>query len=403
LLHPFSFRKTKSLATTVRVNELATSLSKMGVEVYVFTPYERSYETPDGVKVVGLDNTWLELGLSEKVYNLSRKVYHTRALYKLFTRFFLKRTLKNPSRPFFKLVDAIHKYEIDVLQVVQDVAALSLLGVKNELDLPLAVDLHTVFPEEVVATGVVKKASNDFNISKKIEEQILQTVDLIIVLGETMYNHVISNYQVDKKKVIIVEPGARSRVNAVPERDPPAKVLYSGIVSYRKNFKLFLDAIPFVYHKKTDTQFFATKKGDLVDWASSYIRRYGIRNFMWYWFPDMNKFYDFMYQCHVGVITNEDSEANRMDMPSKLFDYMSLGVPVVTNYIGGWTNIVKQSQVGITTKNTPESFAEGITTLLENPELIHDCGENGIELIKERFNWDTSAKKLYQGYLSLKK
>lgn len=403
MLHPYSFTKTKSLATTVRVKELARSLSTLGVEVYVFTPYEKSYKTPEGIQIIGLNNLWLKLGLAERVYNFSRKMYHKNAFHKIFVQYFLKRTLKKPSKPFFRLVEAVDKNEIDILQAVQESAALWLLGVKDELGIPLAVDLHTVWPEEAVAIGAIKRHSEEFRILHDIEEQILQAVDLIIVLGEEMYNHILLNYDVEKKKIVTVPPGARPLLSNVPKRTQPSKVLYSGIVSRRKNFKLYLDAIPHVHSKQTSTRFYATKKGDLMNWAMSYAKKCHIKNLAWYWFPDSNQLFAFMSQCHVGVITNENSEANRMDMPSKLFDYMCLGVPVVTNDIGGWTNIAEQYRVGIATKNTPKSFAEGILTLLEDPELAYECGENGIKLIKERFNWDISAKILNQSYLALKK
>jgi len=402
LLHPYSFTKTKSLATTVRVKELARSLSTLGVEVYVFTPYEKSYETPEGIRIIGLNNLWLKLGLAERVYGFSREVYHKSVFHKILARYFLKRTLTKPSKPFFQLFEAVDKYEIDILQAIQESAALWLLGVKKELELPLAVDLHTLWPEEAVATGAIKRDSKEFKILHDIEEQILQAMDLIIALGEKMYNHVLLNYQVERRKIVIVPPGARPLLNDVPRRTPPPKVLYSGIVSRRKNFKLYLDAIPYVNSKQASTKFYATKKGDLINWARSYAKKRNIKNLTWYWFPNADQFFAFMEQCHVGVITNENSEANKMDMPSKLFDYMCLGVPVATNYIGGGTNIVEQYRVGITTKSTPKSFAEGILTLLENPELAYKCGKNGIELIKERFNWDISAKKLYQRYLALK-
>jgi len=402
LLHPFSFQKTKSLATTVRVRELAVSLSKMGVEAYVLTPYESSHETSEGIKVIGLDNTWFKLGLSDLIYGLSRKVYHTRMFHRAFVQWYLKKMLEKKQKSFFKLIDAVNKCEIDVLQAVQDNAALLLLGVKDKLDLPSAIDLHTIWPEEVVATGVIKRGSREFETLVRMERQILQGMDLITVLGEEMYKYVLSNYQVEKKKVLIVEPGARPLVKEPLEKVPPPKVVYSGIVSYRKNFKLFLDAIPYVISKQTYTSFYATKKGDLVRWALSYIKKRRINNLRWFWFLGSNQLYDFMKKCHVGVITNEKSRANMMDMPSKLFDYMSLGMPVVTNDIGGWTKIVKQYEVGLTTKGSPESFADGIVTLIESPEFAYKCGKNGLKLIRKRFNWEISARKLYQGYSSVK-
>ena len=75
-----------------------------------------------------------------------------------------------------------------------------------------------------------------------------------------------------------------------------------------------------------------------------------------------------------------------------------MGLPVVANDVGGWTEIVKTNNLGIVTSDDPKDFAAGITEFLENPEEIAKCGRRGIELIKNKYNWDNSAKLLAQSY-----
>ncbi|MEJ2347974.1 MAG: glycosyltransferase, partial [Patescibacteria group bacterium] len=60
--------------------------------------------------------------------------------------------------------------------------------------------------------------------------------------------------------------------------------------------------------------------------------------------------------------------------------------------------IVKSNNLGIVTSNDPKDFAAGITKLLENPEELAECGRRGIELIRNKYNWDISAKLLAQSY-----
>jgi glycosyltransferase involved in cell wall biosynthesis len=67
-----------------------------------------------------------------------------------------------------------------------------------------------------------------------------------------------------------------------------------------------------------------------------------------------------------------------MAYPQKLYDYLSVGLPIVANEIGAWTKIIKENRVGIVTDNNPKAFAHGILEFLQNPELIHECGQRGI-------------------------
>ena len=50
------------------------------------------------------------------------------------------------------------------------------------------------------------------------------------------------------------------------------------------------------------------------------------------------------------------------------------------------------------TENTPEAYAEGILQFLENPQLCYECGQRGVELVKNEFNYDKSAEKLLNLY-----
>lgn len=90
-----------------------------------------------------------------------------------------------------------------------------------------------------------------------------------------------------------------------------------------------------------------------------------------------------------------------MSMPSKLFDYLSVGLPVVANEVGGWTDIVKANRVGVVTRDDPEDFARGILELVNDHEEAIECGRRGLEIIRTRYNWDVSASTLKSNYEKL--
>ena len=88
-------------------------------------------------------------------------------------------------------------------------------------------------------------------------------------------------------------------------------------------------------------------------------------------------------------------------MPSKLFDYLSVGLPVVANDVGGWTDIIKDNNLGKVTSDSPKAFASGILELLKSPDEIANCARRGIELIEKKYNWDVSAGLLMKQYEKL--
>jgi len=73
---------------------------------------------------------------------------------------------------------------------------------------------------------------------------------------------------------------------------------------------------------------------------------------------------------------------------------MSVGLPIVANYVGGWSKIIRDEGVGVVTGGSPEKFAEGIIRLLSNKEFSRKCGQRALNLVREKYNWNVSANIL---------
>ena len=178
------------------------------------------------------------------------------------------------------------------------------------------------------------------------------------------------------------------------------KVVYAGIVSYRKHVDLFVKSIPYVKGMKSDVAFYITKKGDLLK-PIQILAKSLHSDPTYFWFSDFEETLHFLTSCHLGVLPSTTDTSARISMPSKFFDYLSVGLPVVANDVGGWTDIIKDNNLGKVTSDSPKAFASGIPELLNDPDERADCARRGMELIKNKYNWDTSASLLLQQYKKL--
>ena len=75
----------------------------------------------------------------------------------------------------------------------------------------------------------------------------------------------------------------------------------------------------------------------------------------------------------------------------KFFDYISYGIPVVANNIGGWTDVIQHENIGILADSTADSLADGILQLLQNPDMRYDLSKKCLHLAKTKFNTDACA------------
>lgn len=94
---------------------------------------------------------------------------------------------------------------------------------------------------------------------------------------------------------------------------------------------------------------------------------------------------------------------NHVDaLPNKLFEYMSLGLPVIASDFPGWHHIVQEAGAGLfVDPESPESIAEALKWVLDHPQEAREMGENGRRAVHERYSWATEAKQLLKLYSGL--
>lgn len=395
LLHPFS----ESMASGVRAIELAKCLQKIGVETIIFSPYERTRIIKGDIKVVNIPTLFSALKVENTVYHISRRVYYNRALQKLV----IKTSKKLAAGGFSsssKLEETLKKYNLDIVQAEQDNAALVLLSIRQKLDLPIVLDLHGIWPEELLAAASIQEDSVDWKDLQSLMKYVVNNVDLTVCLSEAMKEYVLLNYGVRSNKVIVVPPGGRVSLSTYAERPMPPKVVYAGIVSYRKHVDLFVRSMPYIKGRKSNANFYITKRGDLLGQIQKLADNLKVSP-VYFWFNDLQETLKFLFSCHIGVLPSTNDTSSRISMPSKLFDYLSAGLPVVANEVGGWTDIIKNNNVGKVTMDDSEDFARGILELLDSPEEMAESGRRGMELIQKVYNWDVSAKLIAENYKEL--
>jgi glycosyltransferase involved in cell wall biosynthesis len=386
------------MASGVRTLELAKSLQKIGFEPIVFSPYERTH-VRDCVKVVNVPTLFSTLKVESIAYYVSRRVYYSRTLQKLVIKVSKKLAAGGLSGSL-KLEEVLKKFDVDIVQAEQDNAALLLLSIRQKLGLPIVLDLHGIWPEELLAAAAIRKDSKDWKDLQSLMEYVVNNVDLTVCLSEAMKEYVLSNYGVQSNKVVVVPPGGRVFLNSYNERPAPPKVVYAGIVSYRKHVDLFVRSMPYIMSRKPDVNFYITKRGDLLSQIQGLAENLKV-NPVYFWFNDLQETLRFLFSCHMGVLPTTNDTSSRISMPSKLFDYLSAGLPVVANEVGGWTDIIKDNNVGKVTMDDPEDFARGILELLDSPEEMAESGRRGMELIQKVYNWDVSAKLIAENYKEL--
>lgn len=99
---------------------------------------------------------------------------------------------------------------------------------------------------------------------------------------------------------------------------------------------------------------------------------------------------------NVGQYNKSDNFA------TKVYEYMSMGIPVILSDYPYAREVLSQYKFGITVDpENIEEVSDAILYLLSNPELVKQMGQEGRRAVKEKFNWNNEERKLLELYESL--
>jgi len=99
-------------------------------------------------------------------------------------------------------------------------------------------------------------------------------------------------------------------------------------------------------------------------------------------------------RCDVGLVPHHATASWQTTIPNKLFDYMSLGKPVIVSNARPTERIVTEERCGLVfADQDPGALAEAIVAM-GDPAVREACGRRGREAIERRYNWEADERRL---------
>lgn len=84
---------------------------------------------------------------------------------------------------------------------------------------------------------------------------------------------------------------------------------------------------------------------------------------------------------------------------TKLFEYMALGLPVITSDFPLYQDVVERHRCGFClSPYDPAQLTDALTYLIEHPEEARTMGQRGRVAVETEYNWTTEAAKLLTFY-----
>lgn len=134
-----------------------------------------------------------------------------------------------------------------------------------------------------------------------------------------------------------------------------------------------------------------------------YIRENNLKRDIIYHGRLLNKdVYDILKKCDLGLALLHPIPNYVSSYPTKVFEYMSVGLPTLASEFELWDGVVKDYKCGFTVNpfDTEKAFRV-VKEYYHDPKLMETHGQNGISLINRSLNWENEEKKVFKIFDSI--
>lgn len=248
----------------------------------------------------------------------------------------------------------------------------------------------------------------------KFEERLaFKKSNAIAVYTNMLKNYVSKEFCIDAEKIHVIPHGINLKHPAVNNTrkfsilnklNIPQKnkiVLYAGSLSYLHGTPFLIEAIDLVNIKKQDVSFLVLGTGTLEDKLKIFIKENQLTNTYLLGFVPQEEIGIYLSLADILLIPHAKCMQTELDQPTKLFEYLDSGKPIVSFNLKSIAEVVGNNAI-LVEPDSPKALADGILTLIEDEALCEKLGEKG-KLMVEEYTWEQSAKKQYELYKELYK
>jgi glycosyltransferase involved in cell wall biosynthesis len=99
-------------------------------------------------------------------------------------------------------------------------------------------------------------------------------------------------------------------------------------------------------------------------------------------------------RCDVGLVPHHTTASWQTTIPNKLFDYMSLGKPVIVSSARPTERIVTEERCGVVFADQDVAGLAEAIIAMGDPAARAEYGRRGRDAIRRRYNWEADERRL---------
>ncbi len=294
------------------------------------------------------------------------------------------------------VVIGLHPYPLFFIFIVY------LAKLKN---IPFVMAQADMWPENLIELKIIKN-SLLFFIIKKLSISVFKMADQILVITNELKKGMMK-YNLEESKITVIELCTDTNIfkplgDQNNSDNSQFTVFYGGIFSPNYDFDIILESADIL--KNENILFVLAGKGELENEIKEKINKLNLQNVVLQ--KPVNNLSDFIKRLNdadVLIIGMHDNLQSNTAHPSKIFEFMACGKPIVCSCEGAVKELLIKSKSGICVKpGNSNDFAKAIITFFESENMRKTMGKNGMEYVKKYHSMPIFGEKIENLIQSLK-
>ncbi|CAD5902617.1 putative capsular polysaccharide synthesis enzyme [Carnobacterium maltaromaticum] len=276
--------------------------------------------------------------------------------------------------------------------------------IKKRTNNKVIFDMHENFPAALKSKKIGGKMIPKWAIFliSKFEKKVLMKLDAVI-FAEKSYK---KDYQeLTTNTVDILNYPLKKRMLIEKSSPKIPTIVYAGAMHEIRGFKEMLKVAREL--KKQEVSFKLVLIGEipqrLIEHSTEFIKENNLKNHIELTGRlDLEKLNAHYQEATLGLALLHPEPNYLESLPTKIFEYMSFGIPYIASNFPLWQELVDETKSGLVVdpKNV-EEIAIVIKRILIDSKLHLELGMNGRKAHLTKYNWETEALKLEQLYQEL--
>lgn len=323
----------------------------------------------------------------------------------------IMRMLNNLSFGVSSIFSSFHAGKVDVVITTSPPPLISISGwiISKVKRAKLVYDVRDIWPDVALEMGSFTEDSFYCKTFKSIAAFMYKHADIVTTVSpgkvEKLKNQFSSYFHCKKNrtedKVWLVENGFDESVrkydldHEIIEKydiDKKFTCVYIGNIGLAQGLGALLDVAANTKHK--GVQFLCFGKGAEKEILEKRVREEGLNNVRFCGVVDHDKVLSILTYSKLSFIPLKNNNM-KDSVPTKLYEALGLGCPVLLVAEGDSVDIVKEVGLGryISPSEGKEKLVELFDSIVDNYQLFDEHKENAIEVVQEKYSRQKIAKE----------